>query len=342
MLTERGAVRSLFRTLAVAVVAAAIAASCGTSRVQDHSARRAKLSSILSALASGQQSGTIAFVETPSARWHGAAGHALDGRPADAHDRFGIESVTKTFVAAVALQLVGEKRLSLDDKVEKWLPGRVRDGNRITIRELMNHTSGLASGMPTEFPPLRDQPRPLFRPGTSESYANLNYAVLGAIVEKASGQRLDRAVNDRILRPLHLTNTGYGPSGVAADHKPSEWLGSPESRPLPVTGDVGIVSTTDDLASFFAALLGGAVVPRPELQAMERTVGTATAPRPGLGLFRTSLPCGSAWGHGGNDNGYSDQVLASSDGSEVVVVAEDALDETAASSAAAALFCAAK
>src|SRR5262249_36952375 len=83
----------------------------------------------------------------------------------------------------------------------------------------------------------------------------------------------------------------------------------------PVTGDVGIVSTTHDLAAFFSALLGGEVVRRPELAAMEQTVGTGTDPRAGLGVFRSALPCGTAWGHGGNDNGYSDQVLASPGGS---------------------------
>src|SRR5262249_11172879 len=287
-----------------------------------------------------ERSGAIALVRTRAGLWRGASGSAADGRPADARDRFGIESVTKTFVGAVALQLVREKRLSLDDTVERWLPRRGRDGNRIPIRELMNHTSGIASGMPTEFPSLREQSQPLFPPGMSESYANLNYAVLGAIVEKAAGRRLDRLVRDRILQPLQLRSTGYGPSHISADGRRRPWLGAPEARPLPVTGDVGIVSTADDLAAFFSALLRGEVVRQPELAALERTVGTGTDPRAGLGIFRWALPCGAAWGHGGNDNGYSDQVFASRDGSKVVVVAANTLDETATAAVAQRMFCA--
>jgi D-alanyl-D-alanine carboxypeptidase len=281
-------------------------------------------------------------VQTRGSVWRGASGYELVARrPAQRNDRFGIESVTKTFVAAVVLQLVGEGRLSLDESVERWLPGGVREGRRITIRELLNHTSGLASGMPTLFEPLSAQPPLLFRPGTSEAYANVNYVVLGAVVEKVTGRRLDRVVRDQIFRPLGLDDTSYGPTRVSRPLRERSWLGEPEVRTVPVTGDVGIVSTTADVAAFYSALLGGKVLSQAELSAMERTVATGTGTRAGLGLFRSSLPCGSAWGHGGNDDGYSDQVLVSDDGSKVVVVAQNALDEAATTAAAAAMYCAA-
>lgn len=301
----------------------------------------ARINRILQRLTQVQRSGAVALLETRGGEWRGAAGRAAGGKPAAVGDRFGIESVTKTFVAAVVLQLVGEGRLSLDDTVERWLPRGVRDGRRITIRELLNHTSGLAQGMPTEFQPLREQPPLLFRPGSSESYANFNYAVLGAIIEKVTHVRLDRVVGDRVFEPLHLTATSFGPtheSGAA----PPAWLGAPEIRAVPVTGDVGVVSTTTDLATFYSALLGGKLVPKAELAAMERTVGAGTDPQAGLGVFRSSLPCGIAWGHGGNDSGYSDQVFASPDGSTIVVVAQNTMNETATSEAAAAIFCAAR
>jgi D-alanyl-D-alanine carboxypeptidase len=112
----------------------------------------ARLASILHGLANGQRAAAIALAQCRAASGWGASRSAPDGRRADARDRFGIESVTKTFVSALALQLAGERQLSFDDTVQQWLPGRVRDGDRITIRELMNHTSGLARGMPTEFP----------------------------------------------------------------------------------------------------------------------------------------------------------------------------------------------
>ena len=341
MRREPRARRSLFWTAWAGLASVVLAAACGASHAQD-APLTARLDGILNRLTQGQRAGAVAFVQMRDEVWHGASGSRTAGQRVYAGDRFGIESVTKTFVAAVALQLVGEGRLSLDDTVERWLPRRLRNGSRITIRELLNHTSGLAPAMPTEFPPMRTQQSLLFPPGTSESYANLNYVVLGAIIEKVTGRRLDREVRNRIFQPLRLTGTSYGPTQGSSDAAPPAWLGAPEVRPGLVTGDVGIVSTAADLATFYSALIGGKILPKAELAAMKRTVGTGIDPRAGLGMFRSSLPCGAAWGHGGNDNGYSDQVLASPDGSTVVVVAENMLNETATSEAAAAMFCTAR
>jgi D-alanyl-D-alanine carboxypeptidase len=324
------------------LISLACASGCGASQQQSARLPAASLDRILHGLTQAQSSGAVALLRTTSGVWRGAAGHKPGGAPVGPDDRFGIESVTKTFVAALVLQLVEEGRLRLDDTVERWLPRRVRGGKRITIRELLNHTSGLASGMPTEFQPIRDQSPLLFPPGTSESYANLNYAVLGAVVEKVTRRRLDRVVVDRIFRPLQLTSSSYGPTNVARRANPPAWLGAPELRAAPVSGDVGIVSTTTDVAAFYSALLRGAVVARSDVTTMKRTVGMGPHPQAGLGLFRYSLRCGTAWGHGGNDNGYSDQVLASPDGSTVVVVAQNTLNESATTHAAVAIYCAAR
>lgn len=341
MRTEPRARRSLFWSVSGALATLAATSACGASHGGSAVPPPARLNRILQTLTQVQRSGAVALLETRGGEWRGAAGRAAGGKPAAVGDRFGIESVTKTFVAAVVLQLVDEGRLSLADTIDRWLPRRVRDGRRITIRELLNHTSGLAQGMPTEFQPQHEQPPLLFRPGSSESYANFNYAVLGAIIEQVTHRHLDRVVGDRVFEPLHLTATSFGPTH-ASGAAPPAWLGVPEVRAVPVTGDVGIVSTTADLATFYSALLGGKLVPRAELAAMERTVGTRTDPQAGLGVFRSSLPCGIAWGHGGNDSGYSDQVFASPDASTVVVVAQNTLNETATSAAAAAIFCAAR
>ena len=89
--------------------------------------------------------GVVALVRSGQQTWQGASGlgdlHAK--RPARAGDRFRIGSVTKSFVATVALQLVGEDKLGLDDHLERWLPGLVPNGDDITVRQLLNHTSGL-------------------------------------------------------------------------------------------------------------------------------------------------------------------------------------------------------
>src|SRR4029453_15715731 len=90
--------------------------------------------------------GALVLVDDGSSRREETSGLAvLEGRvPLDAHDRFRVGSITKTFVAVVLLQLVGEHRLALGDTVERWVPGLVPDGGRITVRELLAHTSGLA------------------------------------------------------------------------------------------------------------------------------------------------------------------------------------------------------
>jgi len=134
--------------------------------------------------------------------------------------------VTKSFVATLVLQLVGEGRLSLDDNLERWLPGLVPKGEQITVRELLNHTSGLynyTDDLPE--PPRRFRPqqlvaiatdhKPLFAPGTEFSYSNTNYILAGLHVERVTGQRLADQLEQRIFQPLGLDDLS-GSSDTAA------------------------------------------------------------------------------------------------------------------------------
>ncbi|MFE3164068.1 serine hydrolase domain-containing protein [Streptomyces sp. NPDC059224] len=136
-------------------------------------------------------------------------------------------SNTKTVMATLVLQLVAEHRLALTDPVGKWLPGQVRNGRAITLRMLLNHTSGLFDY--TEDPALapaltgRDSHvwtsreilglvsghPALFEPGTQWSYSNTNYIAIGAVLEKATGKSLAALVRDRIAGPLGLRHTFY-------------------------------------------------------------------------------------------------------------------------------------
>ncbi|MFI6597578.1 serine hydrolase domain-containing protein [Nonomuraea sp. NPDC050536] len=151
-------------------------------------------------------------------------------------DEFRMGSNTKTMVAALVLQLVAEGKLALTDPVEKWLPGKVPNGKAITLRMLLNHTSGLfdytddAAVRPSMLG--KDRRRwtlakllavgvkhdPLFAPGTKWSYSNTGYAAIGAVLERVTGASLADLVRDRIARPLRLTHTYY-----ATD---STWRGS--------------------------------------------------------------------------------------------------------------------
>ncbi|MER5321551.1 serine hydrolase domain-containing protein [Streptosporangium roseum] len=142
-------------------------------------------------------------------------------------DEFRMGSNTKTMVATLVLQLVAEGELALTDPVEKWLPGKVPNGKAITLRMLLNHTSGLSDY--TRDATVRsamlgkDRRRwtsakllavgvkhdPLFAPGAKWSYSNTGYAAIGAVLERVTGTGLAELVRDRIARPLNLKHTYY-------------------------------------------------------------------------------------------------------------------------------------
>jgi D-alanyl-D-alanine carboxypeptidase len=197
----------------------------------------------------------------------------------------------------------------------------------------MNHSSGLTD------PFAPDRPLAL-RPGSKHVYANANYELLGRIVEGVTGRPLDQVVLARVFRPLELEDTSYGRSSLRSSAAEGpEWLGSPERLDATVDGDGGIVSTAEDLATFYAALMSGRLLSRDLLGEMLRTIPGPAGFRAGLGIFEVALSCGMAWGHGGDDLVYSVMPLASRDGSKVVVVAQNSTGWTRAKDVAERLFC---
>jgi D-alanyl-D-alanine carboxypeptidase len=281
----------------------------------------------LQKLASDGRSGAAAVVVTPDGTWKGAAGWADSDakRRADPDDRFAIESTTKTLVATVVLQLVGERRLGLHDTVQHWLRGLYLAKPKITIEQLLNHSSGVPSDWDFSEAPLVRVKRIaaqgccLFPPGTSSAYSNSDYVLLGLIVEKVTERSLDQVVTKRIIRPLHLRSTSYG---TLHAERMTPWLGPVEYFGRPVSGDGGIISTVGDLATFFRALLSGKLLPQQQLSEMTRTILSPPDLHVGLGIFRQQLSCGYAWGHGGEAS-YSVDVAVTRDGSKAVVIARN-------------------
>ena len=271
-------------------------------------------------------------------------------------DRLRVASVTKTFVATVVLQLVGEGRLALDDKVEQRLPGLLRAAQGATVRQFLNHTSGL-TGFPDEatFQRFREEPRlyvppreavafattspELFEPGAGWAYTNAGYEVLGLLVERVTGDSLGHVLAQRIFEPLQLRHTSLephpgSPEGSAHGYAlpGSDFVEPTATQPHDVTDRVtpgvraagAIVSTVDDVARFYHALFSGQLLPPEMLRQMFRTVPTGSTPgsnQQGLGVYRYERACGFAWGHGGVFTGYTTSVMASRDGSHVVVIA---------------------
>jgi D-alanyl-D-alanine carboxypeptidase len=263
-----------------------------------------------------------------------ATGAAL--RPAA---QFRIGSITKTFVASIVLQLVGEGRLRLDEPVARRLPGLLANGEQITVRQLLNHTSGLPdyAGDPELFagivenrvwePPelvaLAEKRPQLFPPGSAWRYSNTNYIVAGLLVEAVAGRSLARELDGRIFSPLRLNHTSF-PAGTArlTGYYAHGYL-SPEAIPtadgprIDVTSynpshawaAGAIVSNAADLSKFYRALLGGRLLGPPLLREMKKTVAEdPTDPAEtfsyGLGLERVNDACGANWGHTGTIYGY--------------------------------------
>ncbi|MFI9201156.1 serine hydrolase domain-containing protein [Streptomyces sp. NPDC053048] len=291
--------------------------------------------------------------------WASASGvgDLTSGAPRGKNDKFRVGSITKTFVATVLLQMEAEGKLSLDDTVERRLPGLVRgngnDGRRITVRQLLNHTSGLFDYLDDEeysrtylegdgylrhrydtLPPEKHvkvalSHKPLFDPGDRHSYSNTNYILAGLIVEKAGGRSYEDEVRDRIITPLGLKNTSNPGNSI---HLPrpssrgySKLFRSAPDRIDDVTemngsqgwADGDIISTAGDLNRFYSALLGGKLLPPKQLKAMKTTVAVpgSSGMSYGLGLARIGTSCGTTlWGHSGGMTGWLSMAVTTADG----------------------------
>ncbi|MCX4985132.1 serine hydrolase [Streptomyces sp. NBC_00572] len=262
--------------------------------------------------------------------------------PVDGQVRVG--SNTKTFTAVVVLQLVGEGKVALDAPVERYLPGLLRgdgiDGRRITVRQLLQHTSGLPEYtsvlMDRVFGEQRHtyyQPRTLldvalerraeFAPGARWSYSNTNYVVAGLLVEKVTGRPIAEQITKRVVDRVGLRHTYFpdvGEEGIREAHPRGYHASGPGAPPTDITridpswgwAAGQLVSTPGDLNRFFSALIGGELLKPAQLAQMRTTVeipddgsGSTPGSRYGLGLISTPLSCGGVmWGHGGNIPGY--------------------------------------
>ncbi|WP_429844222.1 serine hydrolase domain-containing protein [Brevibacillus sp. FIR094] len=285
--------------------------------------------------------GILAQTSEGGKTWSYAAGVAnlSTKKPMKTDFRFRIASVTKTFTATVVLQLAAENRLNLDDSIEKWLPGVIQgngyDAKQITIRQILNHTSGIAEYSRTkeanffkntkksftaeELVKLGLSLPPDFAPGKGWSYSNTGYVLLGILIEKVTGNSYAEEIENRIIEPLELSNTFLpGNSSVipGTNHARGYFQPDGASELKDVTyynpsigssaGDM--ISTADDLNKFFSYLLSGKLLKEQQLKQMLTTVPTGSAEISGygLGIYETKLPNGvSIWGHSGGIPGFS-------------------------------------
>jgi D-alanyl-D-alanine carboxypeptidase len=270
-------------------------------------------------------------------------------RPITSADHFRIGSQTKTFTAAVVLQLVDEGLVELDAPIGRYLLGVVTgnyDGNVITVRQLLQHTSGIvrdvrdAAANPDGTYALAelvsstmDEPA-LFPPGTKQEYSNVGYLVLGMLIERITGKPAGEAITGRIIKPLGLAGTSFpAPKAraLASPYLPGYlggrvgsfffWVDATTSAELSFWSTAGaMASTLDDMVTFYRALLDGRVVSAAALAEMRKTFPPSDAY--GLALFPVPLPCGGvAWGHNGSlTTGHYSLTLVTDDGRFASVV----------------------
>ncbi|GAA4904575.1 serine hydrolase domain-containing protein [Streptomyces coeruleoprunus] len=276
-------------------------------------------------VSAGGAPGAALLAEAPGAVRFQTAGHGM-GRA----DRFRAGSITKTFVATVVLQLAAERRLALGDTVAARLPGLLPEpvARRITVRQLLTHTSGLPDYVPPTGPPTPEAAvraalaaRPARPPGRY-AYANTNYVLLGLLVTRVTGRPYAAEADRRILTPLRLTGTSFPGSRTTlpSPHGRGYDAGGRDVTVLDprIAGAAGeLVSTLDDLNRFYAALLGGRLLTPPQLRELLAT--TAAGGRYGMALYPVALSCGATvWGHNGRIPGSYVRTAATRDGRHVV------------------------
>lgn len=293
----------------------------------------------LDAMVEAGAPGVLARIDDGQGTWVGRSGVAnlRTKAPMPRNGRFRIASLTKSLVSTVIMQLAEEDQLGLDRPVGTWLPDVTPRADKITVRQLLNQTSGMNDYInnpefkdPTVYGKRTYSPEqlvqyandlgPVAQPGEKFSYSNAGYIVLGMLVEKVTGHSLGDEISQRVLRPARMTHS-YLPitdphiHGTHADgyYLPAD--AAPTDKPQLVTelnpsfawAAYGLVSDTRDVNRFYHALFGGRLVSSASLAQMRTGPSTTEAPvfpHYGLGLESVGLTCGEMWGATGSIPGY--------------------------------------
>ena len=347
----------VWRVLAVPVAAAiALGAVGGTASAAPSKGEAESLKSRAQGLVEAGYPAALAAVTDSKGESAGVAvgkGSLETGQapPMDGEVRIG--SNTKTFVAVVVMQLVQEGKVGLDEPIETYLPGLIKgegvDGSRITVRQLLQHTSGLPEYTDTtpgsgDIFQIKDHyipPRDLldtalgkpaaFEPGTQWKYTNTNYVVLGMLVERVSQRPVGEQIDQRIVKKLGLSHTYFpapGEEKIRGTHPQGYHLSAggklediTEMDPAWAWAAGAMVSTPSELNTFFQAVLDGRLLSQASIDEMKKGVDTGAGGAVyGLGLIGTPLSCGgTSWGHNGGIHGYRTYDAVGPDGTAVTV-----------------------
>ncbi|MFM7217427.1 MAG: serine hydrolase [Bacteroidota bacterium] len=251
--------------------------------------------------------------------WKGVSGISHPGVPIDSDMEFGIASNTKLFTGVLILKLAENGLLQLDDSLYEYLPAYTNIDSTITIRQLLNHTSGLADviHVPGYSDSILNDPNriytaaeliswadtPSFAPGTSWEYCNTNYLLAGMIAENVTGQSYGRLLRDSILTPLQLDSTFLDVYDSILYATADPWQNNFNNVNIPrislnsAAGAAGgMYSTSGEMIQWYHALMSGAVLNSASMNEMTTFVGSGSY---GIGLSEATVSGRTVWQHGG-------------------------------------------
>ncbi|MFD7338443.1 serine hydrolase domain-containing protein [Streptomyces violascens] len=325
---------------------------------------RKALGKALDAVHAAGMYGVNTEVRDGNQEWQGATGLADvgTGRPMRPQLQHRVGSVTKAFTSVAVLQQVARGRIDLDAPIGRYLPDTVpgERGRAITVRMLLNHTSGIADYIPGAFPSLMQrstkslddnrfrhfrpeelarlgvEAEPTGKPGEKWSYSNTNYIIAGMLIQKVTGEDAEAYITRNVIQKAGLRNTYFPRSPYMSGPHPKMYesfyglIDPPRDYSvydMSWGGTAGaLVSTTGDLDDFYRKLLRGGLLPAAQLHEMQTTVPVLgedgkVVMNYGLGVAAVDLPCGRFWGHDGAVFGAGTSVLSSPDGKRQMATA---------------------
>ncbi len=294
--------------------------------------------------------GAVAVSKNGELKHYKAYGNARmgpdDSVKASAKTRYPIGSITKTFTATLALQLIEEGKLSLDTKLAQFYPN-LPNADSITIEQMLRHQSGLYNYTDSNWMKWRDQARskakmikyikkhePRFSPGDSFQYSNTNYLLMGYIIEDLTGKTYRKVLKKRITEPLGLANTYFPEDKIHRREARSyrwenqNWDTTRKTNPQMYHAAGALFSTASDLVSFYRNLFQGNLLDSQSLKQMTKTT-KSLGPKNGYGLGIFSIPFGSktAYGHnGGGIEGFQAQAAYFPEDSIGIAITSNALN----------------
>ena len=275
--------------------------------------------------------GISAGVYIPSmGTWQGVSGISHPGVPITHDMEFAIASNTKLFTAVLLLKLAENNKLSIDDSLREFLPSYKNIDSNITIRQLLNHTSGLddVTSIPGYPDSIMNNPRrmytaselltwagpPAFAPGKGWEYCNTNYLIAGLIAEQVTGQSYGKLIRDSILLPLKLDSTFIDVYDSVLYTIAHPWQAGRDNSGTPrislnsAAGAAGAMySTSSEMLQWYNALMNGKVLKPKFMNDLTTFVGKE---RYGMGIAEYVVNGKKVWTHGGQIwGGYNSSMM---------------------------------